>query len=86
MELEDTNPTQPTLEPNTSWVPTKGTLPHGDNQVCGVRCRFGKAPALLPDVMVEHGAGEHPDPRAGNIPAFLTSDIASVAPVNSVCV
>lgn len=56
------------------------------NQACGVRWRFGKAPALVPDVMVEHGAGEHPDPRAGNIPAFLTSDIASVAPVNSVCV
>lgn len=35
-------------------------------------------------LMVEHGAGEHPDRRAWNTPAFLTSDTASVAPVNSV--
>lgn len=68
--------------PNRSWIPIKGTLPHGDNQVCGVRWRFLKPPAILPDVMVEHRAGEHPDPRAWNTPAFLTS--GTVAPVNSV--
>lgn len=72
--------------PNRSWIPiNRSCLPHGDNQVCGVRWRFLKPPAILPDVMVEHRAGEHPDPRAWNTPAFLTSDTASVAPVNSVC-
>lgn len=69
--------------PNMSWVPTKGILPHGENQACGLRWRFGKPPALPPNVMVST-AGEHTEPRAWNTPAFLTSDTASVAPVNSV--
>lgn len=89
MELQDTSLTQHT---HGCWAkqelgPYQNVLFHGDHQVCGVRWGFGKPPAILPDVVVGQDGGVHPDPGAGNTPAFLTSDIASVAPVNiaSVC-